>query len=219
VRKKVLISLAVIASVVLVPPALIAGARKVSPGPITDKVYFATFFATPFDGLRKTDIVVFGDSLVYRAPWRLMYPLSDIVNLGVIGETTRQMINRVEQVEATKPRTLFLLAGVNDLGDGVAPEVLAQSYKELASKLSSRAGRMYVSSILPSDNDGLWQKIPEANKRIEAVCKALPNCTFLDLYAGMEVEGKLRPSDSLDGVHLTLLGYFHFWRLLAKHPL
>jgi GDSL-like Lipase/Acylhydrolase family len=217
-RKRIVVAFSVIASVVAIPPTILIGARKALPGTFIDELYFATFFATPFYSLRKTDIVVFGDSLVYRAPWRIMYPLSDIVNLGVVGETTRQMIGRVRQVEATKPRRLFLLAGVNDLGDGASPEALAQSYQALASKLSSHADKMYVSSILPSDVDGLRQNIPEANKHIEAVCRALPNCAFLDLYAGMEVGGKLSPGDSLDGVHLTLLGYYHIWRLLAKQP-
>jgi hypothetical protein len=218
-KKKIIVALAVFVSVVAGPPTILVVARKALPGPIIDKLYFSTFFATPFCNLRKTDIVVFGDSLVYRAPWRIMYPFSDIVNLGVGGETTRQMINRVGQAEATKPRTLFLLAGVNDLGDGATPEALAQSYKDLASQLSSAAENMYASSILPNDVDGVRQNIPEANKRIEAICRTLPNCTFLDLYAGMERGGKLRPSDSLDGVHLTLFGYYRFWALLAKHPL
>jgi lysophospholipase L1-like esterase len=71
----------------------------------------------PLSGLKSADIWLIGDSRIGRWDEELLSPLSDkIVNLGIEGQTSAQVLNRLKNyLEIGKPRWVFLEVGINDI--------------------------------------------------------------------------------------------------------
>lgn len=205
---------AVLLAVLLSIPALIYAARKIVPSPFVNKLYFSFYFACPLGMPSKVEIAALGDSLVYRMPWRLLFPLHDIVNLGIPAITTTDLLKRIEDLEAWRPRRIFLLVGINDLRQGISVDQLVSRYEALAAAIRGRTESLYISSLLPTNDAHLQKKITEANEHLGKICRGLDNCRFVDLHASLSHSGKLRDIDTLDGTHLTLSGYFRMWQQL-----
>jgi lysophospholipase L1-like esterase len=68
-------------------------------------------------GLTSADIWLIGDSRINMWDEKLLSPLSDkVVNLGIGGQTSAQVLNRLKKyLEIGKPRWVFLEVGVNDI--------------------------------------------------------------------------------------------------------
>ena len=71
----------------------------------------------PLSGLKSADIWLIGDSRIDRWDEKLLSPLSDkVVNLGIEGQTSAQVLNRLKNyLEIGKPRWIFLEVGINDI--------------------------------------------------------------------------------------------------------
>lgn len=72
------------------------------------------------------DIVFFGDSLIYYGDFASVLPDKVVCNLGLRGDTLQGMMNRVEQVKLLNPKTVYLMAGINDIASNSATEFCEQ---------------------------------------------------------------------------------------------
>ena len=68
------------------------------------------------------DIVFLGDSITAAGNWTSLFGISYIINAGIPGDRVYNIIDksnvsRVNSVTSSKPQKIFLMLGINDLGD------------------------------------------------------------------------------------------------------
>jgi hypothetical protein len=184
-------------------------AHKSLPASDLDRVYFDVFYDVPLEA-PKGQLIAFGDSIAFRAPWPLLFPFRSIENLGIIGESTQMMLRRVPEVKAAHPEETVILAGINDIRQGRSQDAWLGDYSKILHAFADVSKRVVVVSVLPTQTRSYRNTIESANSRIRRLCGALPNCKFVDGYAALSVQGYLPDENTKDGLHLSLLGY---WRL------
>ena len=69
-----------------------------------------------YDEYRKKPATVFlGDSLTDFYPLEEFFAGEDVVNRGIAGDKTTDVLKRLEEIKALRPSRLFLQIGINDM--------------------------------------------------------------------------------------------------------
>jgi len=155
------------------------------------------------------DTVVFlGDSLTQGGTWESWFPEFNAINLGVGGNTTDDVLGRLESVVALNPDEIVLMIGTNDLGMRRNVESLVRNIQSILVELRRDlpGSRMLVQSIAPRGRE-FADRIREANIHLRQF-SATVHAQFLDLWPTMALEdGELNPTYSDDRLHLNEAGY------------
>ena len=157
-------------------------------------------------------IAFFGDSITHFAKWDLLFPGVATRNLGIGGDRTAHLLERLEPVVAMKPDKLFLLIGTNDLNVGFTVEETAANLETLIARLRERlpACRIYLQSVMPAKRR-LAQRIRALNARYREIA-AKHGVPFIDLFPVFDDgTGQLRGEHTYDVLHLSGAGYIA-WR-------
>ncbi len=146
-------------------------------------------------------MILLGDSIT---AWN---PVRGVVNLGVPGDTTRDLLWRLEEIEEGREGEIYLMAGVNDVIMGFPDEKILGNYTLLINELKKKFRSLTVISILPVDNMDRNKRIEALNRRIEEVATEA-QVRYLDIYSEfLGGDGRLDPSYTSDGIHLSTRGY------------
>lgn len=167
------------------------------------------------------DVVMLGDSLTAGGAWGEMFPHVQPANRGVSGDTTEDVLARLDGVTVLRPRRVFLLLGVNDFARGDDPADVFGRYVQIVSGLRQAGAQVTVQSTLPCDparhapilRDGCPATIEKAaalNVMLQRYCHE-QGLEFVDLWPAMADRNGLRPEFTGDGMHLTTAGYVA-WR-------
>ena len=155
------------------------------------------------------DTVVFlGDSLTQGGDWESWFPGLNAVNLGIGGNTTDDVLGRLESVVALDPDEIVLLIGTNDLGLRRSVESLVRNIQSVLVDLRRDlpGSRMLVQSIMPRGRE-FADRIRESNIHLRQF-SATVHAQFLDLWPALSLDdGELNPAYSDDRLHLTAAGY------------
>ena len=134
----------------------------------------------------------------------------EIVNKGVIGELSEQMLARFDSdVVRLSPRIVIILGGSNDLGWGLAPKEVFTNLHEMY-KLALRNGIVPIACTVPSIlgfDAGIPPRIT-LNKLIQEHCRKSELCC-VDLFRATidQATCRLASRYSSDGLHLNTDGY------------
>jgi lysophospholipase L1-like esterase len=170
----------------------------------------------------KTPRVVFlGDSITDA--WRLNEYFSgrDFVNRGIAGQNTLQMLARFRQdVLGVNPKAVVILAGINDIGEGIALNQIEENLATMAELARARGVRVAFATVLPvSDyhkdvdpHNEVTKERPPANilalnKWIENYCRT-EGLVYVNYFGVMvDVSGMMQADLSDDGLHPNSKGY------------
>lgn len=159
--------------------------------------------------------VIVGDSLSQWLPPELLPTDRHWLNQGISGDTTQGILNRLSNFAATQPDTIYVMAGINDLKNGVSSDQILANLEAIMEQLRAQhpETQIVVKSILPTRVDSLPnEQIRELNRRIAASAQHR-QITYLDLHANFaDDNGELRSELTTDGIHLNRLGYYE-WQL------
>ena len=118
-------------------------------------------------------VVFLGDSLTAGGAWAEWFPDKRAVNLGVSGDTVRQVRGRVGLVSEARPDKVFIMAGINDLAAGLAPPTAAAEYRVLVEALQDAVPRaeLYIQCVLPVNRKlfngrDLNENVRDLNRRL-----------------------------------------------------
>ncbi|MEM8987952.1 MAG: GDSL-type esterase/lipase family protein [Pseudomonadota bacterium] len=163
--------------------------------------------------IETADAVFLGDSITYEGLWEEYFPETIVVNRGVMGDTTQDILNRFDTIPQLNPSKLFLMIGINDLNAGMAGEDVIARYKVLFDRFENELPQadVFIQSVLPTNDewDGGYEQsqILALNTFLKAETKAR-GFQYMDLHPKFVNEnGELRRSLSNDGIHLTHKGY------------
>lgn len=154
--------------------------------------------------------IVLGDSLSLWMPSVGLPDRQLWLNQGISGDTTGGILDRIWTIANTQPDRIYLLAGVNDLKNGVEDGEILENYRQILQQLREDHPQTetIVQSILPTrlstiPND----RIRQLNHQLAAIAKQ-EGATFLDLSIYLtDARGELHPSLTTDGLHLNDRGY------------
>lgn len=165
----------------------------------------------------QADVVFFGDSHTAYGDWQRAFPEIKSINLGYMGEDTKGMLRRVEVIQSVHPRKVFLMAGLNGLGDQTA-DGFESAYCTLVDSILSAVpdAELYIENILPVNDDVyLNKKVIEANRIIQKIAEER-KLTYVDLYSLYAVNCE-QPTDATnDGVHLKSEAYDLWYESLKE---
>jgi lysophospholipase L1-like esterase len=173
--------------------------------------------------------VLAGDSLTLWFPVQLLPEERSWLNQGISGETSSGLLRRLYVFENTRPETIFVMIGINDLVRGYDDETILDNQRQIIRELrrSHPTSQIVVQSILPhSGNKATWEnsdrlldipnsRIRRLNLRLKAIAD-FEGAFFLDLHPLFATPtGFLQPEFSTDGLHLNERGYL-VWRTAIK---
>lgn len=165
-------------------------------------------------------IVMLGDShSEYGKDWNRFFPNEKkIINRGIIGDDSRGILKRLNQILPYNPSKIFFECGTNDLSHGWTVERTFQSIINVIETIRKTCPRtkLYIQSLLPlNENVGIWKllkgkedMIIQLNEKLKRYCIA-NNLVFIDLYHPLlGINSKeMHPDYCRDGLHLTNKGY------------
>jgi len=154
-------------------------------------------------------LIFLGDSITAAGPWSQAFPGRSVLNAGISGNTTVDLLGRLDSLPGLGGATVVLMAGINDLLRGEAPAPVADRMLRIRRELLARgAARVVVVATLPCEQ-ARWgprclAPVEDLNRRLR---DAVPGPDFLDLTALLADGAGLRRSLGVDGLHLGPGGY------------
>jgi lysophospholipase L1-like esterase len=154
--------------------------------------------------------VLLGDSLSLWFPSDRLPQTQLWLNQSISGDTTRNILRRLPDFAATRPRVVYLMAGINDLKNGATDAEVLGNLRQIIAQLQYRhpQAQIVVQSILPTRMAWLpSDRAERLNQQLVAIAQQA-NIQYLDLYSQMtDDRGNLRPDLTTDGLHLSAKGY------------
>lgn len=166
-------------------------------------------------GVRRVAFI--GDSITANGDWDTWLPGIDAINLAVPGQTSDDVLARLDEIVATAPDEILMLVGTNDLGRRRSVEHLVRNLEGVLVHLRRELPgvRLLLQSIMPRGVE-FARAIQDANIHLRQF-GATVNAHYLDLWPAMAAtDGSLLPELSDDGLHLNAAGY-EMW-LEELHP-
>lgn len=173
----------------------------------------------------ETAIVFLGDSLTEHGKWNELLQNAQVINRGISGDTTNDILARIEPIVKVKPRRIFVMIGVNDLWHQKnTPEQIVENYETIFSYLKTETpnSKIYIQNLLPVNSVDFQgfkpsnQEIIWLNEQLKEISEKF-NYHYIDLYSKfVDQKGELNTLYTYDGVHLNGKGYI-LWRDLVKN--
>ena len=177
-----------------------------------------------------SDIVMLGNSLTeFGGDWSKRLGIKHVRNRGIMGDNVDGVLNRLDDILAKKPKAIVLMIGINDLSQDQTADQVFVKYQRLIDKIWLHAAdtKLYVQSLLPfNESFGRWKTLQGKSEEVVTLNKKLRNyceknhITYINLYNDFIYHGtnELRDSLTLDGLHLSPLGY-KLWCFRIKRAL
>ena len=170
-----------------------------------------------FDSLSlKPNAVIFvGDSHIQTYPTNEFFPNIITYNRGIGGDNTLGLLNRLQKIVASKPKTIIMEIGINDLLQGTTPETVIANYHKIIHDISASSPQTKIIglSILPT-NWYVYDTQISVQSSIDIVNSSLaninnPNYIFIDLHSKLKDvnNGLAIQYDCGDRLHLNYAAY------------
>jgi lysophospholipase L1-like esterase len=164
---------------------------------------------TKGQGSNRLNVLV-GDSLSMWFPSQRLPSGQLWLNQGISGENSRQILNRLSAFSQTRPTTIYVLAGINDLRQGASDAVLLDNLRQIVRRLrlNHPQSQIILQSILPTRLSAIPnERIHNLNQQITIIAQQ-EGTGYLNLHTlFVDSQGQLRQDLTTDGIHLTRQGY------------
>lgn len=170
----------------------------------------------------KSKIAFLGDSLTFEGAWQEYFPAYEIANFGISGETSAEIVSRLDEVLAWKPEKIFLMMSINDLANGISNKTILENFRIAIHRCEETPHtQLVVQTILPT-NENIFKSdsfrgvnILELNYRLKELCQE-EKVVLLDLYPLFSNYAyQLIRDYTRDGLHLKQAGY-NIWKHLLQ---
>lgn len=153
-------------------------------------------------------LALIGDSLTQGGDWAALLPGETVWNFGVAGDTTDDVLARLEDVIGSGPATVALLIGTNDLAWRRSAEHVVRNVETALVTLRKELPevRILAQSVLPRGAE-FADQIKDINRHLWQFAPTV-HAGWLDLWPAMALEdGELNPVYTEDRLHLNAEGY------------
>lgn len=172
------------------------------------------------------DIVFIGDSLVAYFPHNMLDSALQVQWMGIPGDTSQGVLERLDHVIRLKPRKLVLHVGINDeMLIDFTPEMTIKTIGQIIDELEEALPDMVVIvvSLTPINHidfpHGTYviDRSPKFAVKVNEGLTKLKHIIYLDLYhALLDDHDALKRLWTTDGIHLSQSGYQIYAKLLKS---
>ena len=170
-------------------------------------------FNIEMDSIGHPDNVFLGNSITEGFDLETFFPGHEFANRGIVGDHLDGLIQRLDNSALNlKPKKLFLMIGINDIGDKRSDEYLISMFIALVDTLVTSLPEtdIYMHSILPTSPR--WKNCPpDQIKRVNVFLELLAQeneLVFINLYPHFMGDTKyINPDLTRDGLHPNQAGY------------
>lgn len=177
------------------------------------------------------NIVFFGDSITSGYKIEEFYPKNNVINSGISGNVTNDLLERMDDVYRYNPSKVFLLIGINDLNREKSIDEITKNIQKIINniKTNRKYTKIYIESVYPINRNVFEEKdysfnekinndiIKELNNKIKILCKE-NKIQYIDVYNSLlDNDGNLKDIYTNEGLHLSDLGYFKVTTSLNKY--
>ena len=170
-------------------------------------------FQSELDTISKHTVVFLGNSIIEGFDLGHYFPEQQLINRGIVGDHLDGLIERLNNsAVALKPEKLFLIIGINDIGDQRSDDYLKSMFTTLIDTLITELPetKLYLHSILPTT--ARWKNCPpDQIKRINYFLTLMAiekNLVFINLHPFFLIDTLyLNPELTRDGLHPNQAGY------------
>ena len=137
-----------------------------------------------------------------------MYGELSISNRGVGGNTTANILRRLDSIVSLKPEYAFIMVGINDIDRGVPLLYIVSRYVAIVKSLRKNGIEVVIQSTIQCQPSECFYKskiVNELNALLKQYAKSL-NIRFVQLGVLSKKDG-LESIHTYDGVHLNGKGY------------
>ena len=164
------------------------------------------------------EIIFLGNSITAAFQIAEFLPGYNIRNRGISGNTTNDILNRIDDIAGIKPVKVFIMMGINDIVENVPVKNLLDNYSQIIEKIKNQSPetKIFIQSILPvsksasvffsGDENKINQMIDEVNQKLIQMAKER-NLVYIDLNDVFKSKGELKDEYSWDGIHINARGY------------
>lgn len=154
--------------------------------------------------------ILLGDSLSLWFPSQGLPGGQLWLNQGISGENSGQILSRLSAFSQTRPDTIYVLAGINDLRQGATDQVILDNLRQIVRRLHQNhpKAQVIMQSILPTRLAAIPnERIRNLNQQIALIAQQ-QGAGYLNLYTLFaDGQGEMRQDLTTDGIHLTRRGY------------
>ncbi|MEL6381402.1 MAG: GDSL-type esterase/lipase family protein [Cyanobacteria bacterium J06626_18] len=164
-------------------------------------------------GSNRLEVIV-GDSLGMWLPSDTLPRDRLWLNQSISGDTTSGILQRLTSFAGTRPTTIHLLAGVNDLKNGVPEATIASNLQTIVHQLQQQHpdANIVMYSLFPTRRADITNdRVQTLNRYLTAIAEEMA-VEYRDVHSQFQdVEGSMRTELTTDGLHLNPQGY-DVWR-------
>ena len=210
----------------------VTGSQPVIPSPAVRQHWADRVRLFSDQAITGRPVVLLGDSLTEQFDVAKNFPGHPVVNRGINSDVignglapgdNRGLLQRLDcSVFPCQAADVFVLIGINDLGDGHDLDLMEQGYRELLNRLHIAApgARLHVESLLPTRGPFTRHNanILAFNARLRHLA-ADYHADYLDLHALLRNDhGELKAECTREGLHLNERGC-QIWQGAINHAM
>lgn len=179
------------------------------------------------------NIVFFGDSITDYYDLEKYYGDLPVVNSGIAGNQTKDLLNDMEnRVIRYNPTKVFLLVGTNDIAfTDLSDDEIANKIEEIADYITKerKNAKIYIESIYPISKEDSKivssvmvdvrdnGRIKSINEKVKDKCNE-KGYTYIDMYNLLvNDDDNLNLDYTVDGLHMSDKGYELITETLKKY--
>ena len=166
------------------------------------------------------EIIMLGDSITYGGPWHALFPNAQILNRGVSGYTTHDLLREMQATTELRPSKVFLMIGINDLLRGALVEETFERYLAILNALQNSGIKVYIQATIECARAQCGvtvDKVRALNEKLRMIARTRGN-TFIDLNPELasQTQGLLKKYTT-DGLHLSVPAYRYWARQIESY--
>lgn len=158
------------------------------------------------------DKIFLGDSITDHGEFPEYFPDEQVLNRGIAEDTTKGVLNRIDEVAARNPKEVYIMIGVNDIAAGVNKTTYEKNMQRIVRSFDEKKTRVVLQSLLPVNTESFPNELP--NSRVDDFNDILKKVAadnkleYVDLHPHFEdSNGQLQQELTIDGLHLMGEGY------------
>jgi lysophospholipase L1-like esterase len=153
-------------------------------------------------------LALVGDSLTANGRWQDWLHGYDVLNFGVSGSTTNDVVQRLPEIIEARPDSVAILVGTNDLAWRRTVEHIVRNLETVLVILRREIPevRILIQSVTPRGAE-FADQIRDVNRHLWQFAPAV-RAQYLDLWPALATDdGDLKPTLTGDGLHVNDAGY------------
>lgn len=155
---------------------------------------------------KKIDIVMYGDSITFGGDWVDLLKRENIINRGIVADTTEGFILRLDEIFTFNPKICFIMGGINDIAKGVPIEEIYSNIIIIIETLKTKKITPIVQSTLYTRKLKYNEKVWILNKLLADYARR-EGITFIDVNKKLAKNNKILNKYTFDGIHLSKNAY------------